>query len=37
MDSFVIGMCFSPEVVPDVLAKYIGLPGHKIFFLPSTI
>ena len=35
--SFVIGMCFSPEVVPEVTAKYFGRPGHKTFFLPSFI
>ena len=34
--AFVIGMNLDPEVVPDVLAKYFGLPGHKTFSAPDT-
>jgi hypothetical protein len=32
----VIGIYFTPEVVPEVFAKYSGLPGHVMFFSPST-
>ena len=34
-DSLVIGMNFVPDVVPEVLAKYSGLPGHVISSFPS--
>ena len=34
-DSFVMGINLTPLVVPDVFAKYLGLPGHSMFSLPS--
>ena len=37
IDSFVIGLCLTPLVVPDVLAKYFGLPGHKTSCSPFFI
>ena len=36
MDSLVKGMYLVPLVVPDVLAKYRGLPGHKTSGSPAT-
>jgi len=37
MEFLVIGIYLVPDVVPDVLAKYIGNPGHRIFFFPDFI
>jgi hypothetical protein len=36
MLSDVMGIYFTPEVVPDVFAKYRGLPGHKTLDSPAT-
>ena len=35
--SFVKGIYFKPEVVPEVSQKYKGFPGHKTFFSPQVI
>ena len=32
-----IGIYFTPLVVPEVLAKYLGTPGHSTSFSPSRI
>ena len=34
--SAVSGMYLAPEVVPDVLQKYFGRPGHSTFLSPAT-
>ena len=36
-DSFDSGMYLVPEVVPEVLQKYFGSPGHNTFSFPSLI
>ncbi|MNL65541.1 hypothetical protein D3C87_1898830 [compost metagenome] len=37
IESCEIGIYLVPDVVPDVLAKYNGLPGHKISLSPDLI
>jgi hypothetical protein len=37
IESLDIGIYFAPEVVPEVFAKYKGLPGQRMFALPSFI
>src|SRR5690348_6008374 len=34
IESFVTGIYLIPEVVPDDLAKYTGLPGQRMFSSP---
>jgi hypothetical protein len=31
-----MGIYFTPEVVPEVLEKYRGFPGHKTSAAPAT-